>query len=113
MLGHKKSSPLTYDFIEFITNEYVANRDVRDTSPLVTGDGESQRDPDNPNMTQELINALKDIVNVAQNVLNKNKSVDSDKVGNKDKDIDGVNNDQNDVINRPKADSPASIFGEE
>lgn len=106
MPAKEKRDLINYDFVEFL-----ADRNVRSAPPLVNGDGDEQRDPDKPDQSQELISAMKEIIDLAKRAIERRTKGLADKSGNQED--DHPTKDQNDIVTRPKADNPASLFGEE
>ncbi len=96
-----------------VFTDYLMELDQNMSGGLPPEMGEDQLDPDKPDQADDLISALKNIIDVAKKALNKKSDGLADMSAAKDNDEDKERNDMSDLVSRPSADGPAAQFGME
>ncbi len=91
--------------------EYTRDRDSSDVGPEPMDTGEMQRDPDKPDKVDDLMSALKEIIQVAKRAIQIRQSGLGDLSGS-GKPTDEKPDNLDNVVTRPSPDSSAS-FGED
>ena len=99
----RNSSHLTFE-------SYIQAKEAVSDTPLVDA-GTEQRDPDKPDNVDELMFALKDIIDTAKRALERREKGLGDSKGNKQE--DDARDNRLDTIDRPKSDSPEGMFGQD
>ena len=82
------------------------------SSPSPPEMGEDQRDPDKPDRVEDLIASLKEIIQVAKRAMDTRNIGLGDKHGSGDPNKD-TTDDGNNVVTRPKSDTPEGLFGQD
>ena len=92
-------------------DQFLTEREMNDIGAEPMGPGEFPRDPDKPDHTQDLMAALKEIIQVAKKALDMREKGLGDKSGNGDPNDENDDDSMNNLVSRPDPDSAEKMFG--
>lgn len=94
-------------------DRYLIERDVQDIEQTAQLDGETQVDPDKTDRTSDLINSLKEIIQLAQKAISDRERGLGDEQLGRNPPEDEEDEGKNKLIGKPNADTAMGMFGEE